>query len=195
MSVTPQPADLLGRLEQVLLDPVETSGRRVRGKAAAVLVAMTDLGGDDAQVVLTRRRDDLRRHAGEISFPGGRRDPGDETLLATALREANEETGLEPAAVRVAGALEPMSTIATGYAVYPFVGVIEPGLPLSPHEAEVAEIVELPLSRLAEVYEHRSMRRRGISFKTHAFPVTDEIFVWGLTGRILHDLLGRLGLR
>jgi 8-oxo-dGTP pyrophosphatase MutT (NUDIX family) len=152
-------------------------------------------GEDDATVVLTRRRADLRRHAGEISFPGGRRDPEDVNLLATALREAHEETGLAHSAVRVAGALEPISTIATGYAIYPFVGVIEAGQPWIPQAQEVDEMLEVPLSTLATVYERRRMRIRGITFTTNAFPVTDDLFIWGATGKILVDLILRLGLR
>ena len=77
--------------------------------------------------MLTERRHDLRRHAGEISFPGGRHDDTDADLLATALREAHEEIGLPPEAVEMLGALQPTPTIATGYAIYPFVGLIEPG--------------------------------------------------------------------
>ena len=84
-----------------------------------------DAAGEPS-VVLTRRRDDLRRHAGEISFPGGRREPG-ETLLEAALREAEEEIGLPPRDVDVVGALAPVGTFVTNYAIYPFVGVIEPG--------------------------------------------------------------------
>ena len=77
--------------------------------------------------MFTKRRDDLKRHAGEISFPGGRRDPEDADLTATALREAHEEIGLPPDAVEIVGALPPTPTFVTNYAVYPFVGLIEPG--------------------------------------------------------------------
>lgn len=178
----------------MLLDSAEVGERRLRGRAASVLVPMYPSGDDDATVVFTRRRDDLRRHAGEISFPGGRRDPEDATLLATALREAHEETGLLHHTVEVAGALDPISTIATGYAIYPFVGVIAPGQEWVPQEREVAEMLEVPLSTLAAVYERRAMRRRGVSFTTNAFPVSDDLFIWGATGRILVDLLTRMDL-
>jgi 8-oxo-dGTP pyrophosphatase MutT (NUDIX family) len=98
--------------------------------------------------VLTRRRDDMRRHAGEVSFPGGRADPEDADLPSTALREAHEEIGLPPAAVQLIGALQPTPTIATNYAVYPFVGLIEPGFAWEPSAGEVAEVLELPLGAL-----------------------------------------------
>ena len=95
------------------------------GRDAAVLVPVFE--ADGLHAVFTRRRHDLRRHAGEISFPGGRRDHGEE-LVDTALREAHEEIGLPPDAVDVVGALPPTPTFVTNYAIYPFVGVIEPGL-------------------------------------------------------------------
>ena len=95
------------------------------GTDSAVLVPLYVDDGE-LHAVFTRRRDDLKRHPGEISFPGGRRDPG-ETLVETALREAHEEIGLPPDAVDVLGALEPTPTFVTNYAIYPFVGLIEPG--------------------------------------------------------------------
>ena len=127
---------------QAMATPTQTIGDRIRPSLLTVEDAVTiDVSGrTDAAVlvplyesrgqlhaVFTKRRDDLRRHPGEISFPGGRRDEDDRDLLATSLREAEEEIGLPVDAVDVLGALQPTPTIATGYAVYPFVGMIDPG--------------------------------------------------------------------
>ena len=157
---------------------------------AAVLVPLYDPGGGDLHAVFTRRREDLRQHGGQISFPGGRRD-GDESLVETALRETREEIGLDPSAVRVVGALQPTPTIATNYAVYPFVGLIEPGQTWTPSAREVAEVLELSLSQLRAGYRRERISRRGVSFRTDAY-VAGESFVWGATARILADLFERL---
>jgi 8-oxo-dGTP pyrophosphatase MutT (NUDIX family) len=157
-----------------------------------VLVPLYLNGDGEPAVVLTRRRDDLRRHAGEISFPGGRQDPEDADLVATALREAHEEIGLDPAGVDIVGALQPTPTIATGYAVYPFVGIIEPGQTWRPAEAEVAEVLEPSLRELQAGYARRPMLRRGIPFRTDTYMVGEHL-VWGATARMLADLLDRLG--
>ena len=111
-------------LDRVLLKPEQAIALDVSGhKDAAVLVPLY-LQDDELHAVFTRRREDLRRHPGEISFPGGRYDEGEADLRATALREADEEIGLPPDAVELIGALQPTPTIATGYSVYPFVGLI-----------------------------------------------------------------------
>jgi 8-oxo-dGTP pyrophosphatase MutT (NUDIX family) len=185
-------ADLRGRLEGVLLDPVAAAALEVHGGTdAAVLVPLFLNADGEPSVVLTRRRDDLRRHAGEISFPGGRQDPEDGDLCTTALREAQEEIGLEPGGVDLVGALQPTPTIATGYAVYPFVGLIEPGQTWRPAEAEVAEVLELTLRELQDGYARRPMLRRGIPFRTDTY-VVGENLVWGATARMLADLFERL---
>ncbi len=105
---------------------------------AAVLVP---LYREPLTAVFTERRADLRRHAGEISFPGGRQDFPDEDLRVTALREAEEEIGLPRERVHVVGALEPVGTFVTGYRVYPFVGLIEPGFAWVLQEREVAQVL------------------------------------------------------
>jgi 8-oxo-dGTP pyrophosphatase MutT (NUDIX family) len=157
---------------------------------AAVLVPILEHAGR-LQVILTRRRHDMRRHAGEISFPGGRSDPEDASPTATALREAHEEIGLPPANVEVLGALEPVGTMVTGYAVYPIVGwVRHPGeWLLSPHEVD--SVFEFGLSELQASYERRRLVRRGIPFLTDAYTVDGQV-VWGATGRMLRDLLTRI---
>ena len=160
---------------------------------AAVLVPLLPAASDvePPNVVLTRRRADLRRHAGEISFPGGRRDPGDADLSATALREAHEEIGLEPAGVELIGELPAISTFATNYLIHPFVGVIAPGQQwqLSPREVDV--VLELPLRALHESKTRARLERRGISFETDAY-VLDGHLIWGATFRILANLIERL---
>src|SRR3989441_11497442 len=120
-------APLNEELRRLLLAPEEAAALDVRGRIdAAVLVPLFEQDGE-LHGVFTRRRSDLRRHAGEISFPGGRADEGEADLRATALREAHEEIGLPPSDVELVGALQPTPTIATDYSVYPFVGLIEPG--------------------------------------------------------------------
>jgi 8-oxo-dGTP pyrophosphatase MutT (NUDIX family) len=141
--------------------------------------------------VFTERRADMRRHAGEISFPGGRRDDEDADLCATALRETQEEIGLPPDAVELLGALQPTPTFATSYAIYPFVGLIEPGFAWVVAEAEVGQVLELPLQAVRRGYARRRLVRRGIPFRTPTYEV-DGHLIWGATGRILQDLLARI---
>jgi 8-oxo-dGTP pyrophosphatase MutT (NUDIX family) len=173
----------------VLLAPDEALAMDVHGgKDAAVLVPLFEAEGLHA--VFTRRRHDLRRHAGEISFPGGRRE-GDEAFVETALREAHEEVGLPPDAVTVVGALPPTPTFVTNYAIYPFVGVIEPGFAWVLQHAEVAEVLELRLDDLRAGYGERRLVRRGIPFRTPTYEVDGNV-VWGATARIVGDLLERL---
>jgi 8-oxo-dGTP pyrophosphatase MutT (NUDIX family) len=179
-------------LERVLLAPSDAVALEVSGRTdAAVLVALFVDGGE-LRAVLTKRREDLRRHAGEISFPGGRHDDTDADLLVTALREAHEEIGLAPEAVQVVGALQPTPTIATGYRVYPFVGLIEPGQAWKLSPREVAEVLELPLATLLAGYSRRRLLRRGIPIRTDTY-VLDGTLIWGATARILADLFERIG--
>jgi 8-oxo-dGTP pyrophosphatase MutT (NUDIX family) len=149
---------------------------------------------DDAgrvHAVFTKRRDDLRRHPGEISFPGGRRDDSDRDLCETALREAEEEIGLPRDAVQLIGALQPTPTFVTNYSIYPFVGVIEPGHEYEMQPLEVAQILELSLDDVRAGYGRRRLVRRGVPFRTDTYQVGDHM-IWGATARVVADLLDRL---
>ena len=149
------------------------------------------LVGGDLHAVFTKRREDLRRHAGEISFPGGRQDEPDEDLRVTALRETEEEIGLPRDEVELIGALPPVGTFVTGYKIHPFVGAIRPGHRWTPQPREVEEILELSLGALLDGYESKRLLRRGVPIKTPTYTVGDS-FVWGATARILQELLRRL---
>jgi 8-oxo-dGTP pyrophosphatase MutT (NUDIX family) len=185
------PRTLRSALARVLLEPQRAIELDVHGRTdAAVLVALY-LDAGRLHAVLTERRHDLRRHAGEISFPGGRRDETDPDLTATALREAHEEIGLDPAEVDLIGALQPTPTIATGYAIYPFVGLIEPGRAWTLSPREVAEVLELPVDEVLKGYGRRRLLRRGLPIRTDTY-VVDEKLIWGATARILADLFDRI---
>ena len=141
-------------------------------------------------LVFTERRHDLRRHAGEISFPGGRRDDG-ETYLRTALREAHEEIGLDPEVVDVLGALPPIGTFVTNFKVHPIVGLVEAGLEYVVSPTEVETVLAFELDALRKGFAMRRLVRRGLPIRTPTYVVNDHL-IWGATARILGDLLARL---
>jgi len=167
------------------------TGKKAPVTDAAVLLPLYGWP-DDPGLVFTERRADLRRHAGEISFPGGRPDEGDADLAATALREAQEEIGLDPAVVELGEALPTTGTFVTGYRIHPFVGHIpHPGeLDLKPNPTEVETVLTFSLDRLREGYAMRRLIRRGIPLHTPTYEVEGHL-IWGATARILGDLLDR----
>jgi len=176
----------------VLLTTEDAMTLDVRGRTDAAVLVPLYLERRRLHAVFTKRHDDLRRHPGEISFPGGRYDEGEQDLRATALREAQEEIGLPPDAVEIVGALQPTPTIATGYAVYPFVGLIEPGRAWTPSLREVSEVLELKLTDLLAGYGRRRLIRRGVPIRTDTYVDGDHL-IWGATARILADLFDRIG--
>jgi 8-oxo-dGTP pyrophosphatase MutT (NUDIX family) len=178
------------RLGELLLPPEEAVTMTARGNIAAAVLIPLYLDGDALHAVFTKRNADLRRHAGEISFPGGRRDEHEE-LVDTALREAEEEIGLAREEVELAGALPPTGTIVTNYVIYPFVGLIEPGGRFRPNPIEVDAVVELSLPALVSGFERRRLIRRGVPIKTDTYTVEGH-FIWGATARIVGTLLERL---
>ena len=157
---------------------------------AAVLVPMFGFP-ENPGLVFTERRQDLRRHGGEISFPGGRRDHPAEELLITALREAEEEIDLAPASVEVVGALPPIGTFVTNYKVHPYVGLIGDDLRFDPNPAEVETVLAFRLAQLRQGFGMRRLVRRGVPIRTPTY-VVGEHLIWGATARILGELIQRL---
>jgi len=190
---------LSDRLRAALAEPVEghvpiegDDFDRAQGQyaPAAVLVAVTDR--PEPGVLLTLRQPHLRRHAGQIAFPGGRVDPEDKDVVAAALREAREEIGLDPALVEVVGTSD-VYRVGTGYAVTPVVGVIPPDLALAPHEAEVAAVFETPLAFLLASGNHarKSMVWEGRERRFHEI-LWEDRRIWGATAAMIVNLAARL---
>jgi 8-oxo-dGTP pyrophosphatase MutT (NUDIX family) len=188
---------LADRLRQALAAPASEPPlagdlpelRALADVPAAVLIAVTDR--EEPGLILTIRREHLRTHAGQIAFPGGRVDPGEEAVAA-ALREAHEEILLEPSEVEVVGSLDPYRTV-TGYIVAPVLGVIPPDLPLQPHEQEVADWFEAPLGFLLDPsnQHHRTALFEGR--ERHYYEIMwNERRIWGVTAAIIVNLSRRL---
>ena len=172
-----------------LLEGDLIEGAMDAGTDAAVLVAITDR--PDPGVILTVRRENMRTHAGQVAFPGGRVDEGEEAIGA-AIREAHEEILLDPSAVEVIGAIEPYRTI-TGYLVTPVIAVIPPDLPLEPHEHEVADWFEAPLGF---VLDPANQHRRSTLFQgreRHYYEIVwNDRRIWGATAAMIVNLSRRL---
>ena len=179
------------QLREVLLTPEQAAELDAPGRIDAAVLVPLYLDSGALHAVFTKRRDDLPRHAGEISFPGGRQDFPDEDLRLTALREAEEEIGLPPDEVEMVGALPPVGTFVTNYKIHSFVGVIKPGHDWTPQPTEVETILELSVPDLIAGHEMRRLVRKGVPFRTPTYTV-DGHLVWGATARIVQLLLQRL---
>lgn len=158
---------------------------------AAVLVGLIERD-HGLNVLLTRRSDSMRSHTGQVAFPGGRQDPG-EGPVQTALREAQEEVGLEPHFVTPVGFSTPYQT-GTGFLVTPVVGFIRLGFTLTPNPGEVADIFETPLSYLMDLTNYEEHERELPSgVKRRFYATTHEAqYIWGATAGMLRALQGRL---
>lgn len=160
---------------------------------AAVLVAITDR--PKPGVILTQRPDTMRNHAGQVAFPGGRVDPG-EDAVAAALREAQEEVALDPTRVELVGTSDPYLTV-TNYRIVPVLGVIPPDLPLRPSEGEVAAVFEVPLRWLLDPAQHGTgtleFRGQQRQFVEMHWPGSDNSRrIWGATAAMIVNLSRRL---
>ncbi len=162
-------------------------------RSAAVLMLLFDRDGE-TYVVLTRRTETVATHKGQISFPGGMREPEDASLLETALRETQEELGIEPDQVQIVGRLAEVPTVASNFTVAPFVGYLTTAPDYRPYTREVAEVIEVPLSALRdptsiteqEVEASDGWRQvQGFRYGQH--------FIWGATARILMHFLAQSG--
>ena len=181
-------------LERRLLEAfADHSPRTVRlpdAREAAVLIPIYP--GPEPTLVFTVRTETLPHHKGQISFPGGSIDADDASPEAAALREAQEEIGLDPAAVTIIGRLDDTPTFVTGYVVSPIVGFLDRRPELSPNPAEVAEILEVPLEDLIDdIRREPGFTERGRTFPTEAWVWNGHI-IWGVTARLLRILLERL---
>lgn len=157
--------------------------------AAAVLVAITDR--PQPGLILTQRHEDLRTHAGQVAFPGGRIDDG-EDAPAAALREAQEELGLNPALVRILGLADPYRTV-TGYGVTPVIGVIPPDLILVPSPIEVADWFEAPLDFVLDPANQRRMTAEFRGRTRHYYQIDwQDRRIWGATAAMLVNLARRI---
>ena len=158
------------------------------GTPAGVLVPVIELAGGAQALLFTVRSDQVRDHKGEISFPGGVRHGEDPDLLATAVRETEEELGMRPESFEVLGRLPPVDTVVSGYVIVPFVAMVRGRPTLEPSAFEIAEVLELEVERLARVEEEVTLGEERAWF---AYTL-DGHTVWGATGRIVHAFLETL---
>lgn len=157
---------------------------------AAVLVAVTDR--PEPGIILTRRTESLRRHPGQVAFPGGRIDPEDDGAIAAALREAHEEIGLDPRVVDVIGPADLYRTV-TGFEVQPVIGVIPPDLVFTPEPGEVAAVFEVPLAFVLDPANHVEATVEWQGQDRHYFQIGwNGHRIWGATAAMLVNLSRRL---
>jgi len=181
----------IGRLHQASSDfdlnpEVKLAENRVL-RPAAVLVAVQETAAGP-QIILTQRASSLKHHAGQIAFPGGKRDDGDTSLEDTALREANEEIGLAPDNVQILGRLPAHETV-TGFTVTPILGLIRATFHPKPDYGEVAEIFTTPLSHVTNIARFSIHSRRWRGQRRHYYTVPyGPYYIWGATARILRSL-------
>lgn len=155
-------------------------------RRAAVLIPI--ICREEPTILLTRRSDSLRKHAGQVAFPGGAADASDASIIATALREAQEEVAIPPEQVHVLGTLAPQDS-SSGFQVTPVIGLLPVDVTFHPAEDEVAEMFEMPLQEAFDLARYHSLdiHRRGIHHRVYLSWYQQQ-FVWGLTAAIIRQL-------
>ena len=178
------------RIEGALVTPPPEKVRLDGARDAAVLIPI--VGEPEPTLILTLRTDHLPTHKGQIAFPGGAIDPSDPSPEAAALREAHEEIGLEPEAVRVLGTLDSIPTHVSGYVVHPVVGWLDRNPEVAPNPHEVADVLFVPLGDLADDIR----RDPGFTFSGRMYPTEAWLWngnvIWGVTARVVRVFLERL---
>ena len=182
--------DFLSRFQ--LLRP-QPSGAGLNNRQAAVLIPV--VRREQPGLLLTQRSARLRKHAGQVAFPGGAVDSSDASIIAAALREAEEEVAIPPAAVEVIGVLPPVDSV-TGFQVTPVVGIIPPNLHYHASEDEVAAVFEMPLAEALRLgrYHPLDIHRRGNAHRVW-LSWYQHYFVWGMTAGIIRELALQIGLK
>lgn len=182
--------DFLSRFQ--LLRP-QINKEALNRRQAAVLIPV--IRREQPGLLLTQRSTRLRKHAGQVAFPGGAVDSSDASLIAAALREAQEEVAIPPEAVDVIGVLPPVDSV-TGFQVTPVVGIIPPGLPYHACEDEVSAVFEMPLAEALRLgrYHPLDIQRRGHEHRVW-LSWYQHYFVWGMTAGIIRELALQIGLK
>lgn len=184
------PEDFEGRLHAVLDSRKPQHVRIKEAKDASILIPIVAV--PEPTLIFTVRTDTLPSHKGQISFPGGSIDPEDESPRAAALRETQEEIGLDPSLIRVLGELDSMPTFVSGYVIHPFIGWLDERPHLVPNPGEVAEILHVPIDDLAEdIRREPGFAHAGRTYPTEAWIWNDHV-IWGVTARIIREFLGVL---
>ncbi|MCV6547086.1 MAG: CoA pyrophosphatase [Cohaesibacter sp.] len=190
-AVLPQTADqeggVSGQDQAPIKDLAWHEGEVLQLKDAAVLIGVVDRG-EDATILLTQRTNHLPSHAGQIAFPGGKVDEGDSSVISTALRETDEETGISEEFIEPFGQLRPYIS-STGYRIFPVLSVVRPGFTPRPNPGEVSDIFEVPLHFLMDPANHlqKSAEWRGKMRGYFAMPY-EQYYIWGVTAGILRNL-------
>ncbi len=182
-------SDFPTRLRSVL-DAATPAITTEEGRAAAVLLPIVD--GERPHLLFTVRTETLSSHQGQISFPGGSIDETDPSPRVAALRETQEEIGLDPASVEVLGELDTFPTFVSGYIVTPFVGWLPATPELKPNPSEVAEVLEVPIDELIEAIRFEpGFTHEGRAYPTEAWVWNGHV-IWGVTARIVRLFLTRV---
>ena len=183
--------DFERRLKKVLDDHQPNRIDIPGARAAAVLIPL--VAADDPTIIFTVRADTVSSHKGQISFPGGSIDDSDPSPADAALRETEEEVGLDRSKVRLLGELDSFPTFVSGYVVTPFVGWLDEPPTLTPNPAEVAKVLEVPISELSdEIRADPGFSRGERTYPTEAW-IWDDHVIWGVTAYIIRGFLTKLG--